>query len=138
MTLAWMAEGTKITGVIFSDLGRGSSFMALDWVQKRLRESLGFSPYPATLNLKLEAETDLASWQEVQARGAGIDVVPPDSSFCLARCFSVEIEGKVPGAVLRPVVDGYPPDKLELIAPVRLKDELEVRDGDRITLEFLG
>ena len=133
-----MAEGTKITGVIFSDLGRGSSFMALDWVQKRLRESLGFSPYPATLNLKLEAETDVASWEEMQAREAGVDIIPPDPSFCLARCFSVEIDGKVPGAVLRPAVDGYPADKIELIAPVRLKDELKLEDGDRITIKFKG
>ena len=133
-----MVKGRKITGVIFSDLGQASSFMALDWVQKALRDGLGFSPFPATLNLRLESDQAMAVWQEVKSEMRGIDIIPPDPSFCKARCFLVEIEGKQKGAVLLPEVEGYPANKVEVIAPVRLKDELRVRDGGRITLEFTG
>jgi len=128
--------GKRITGVIFSDLGQASSFMALDWVQKALRDGLGFSPFPATLNLRLESDQAMAVWQEVKSEMRGIDIIPPDPSFCKARCFLVEIEGKQKGAVLLPEVEGYPANKVEVIAPVRLKDELRVRDGGQITLEF--
>ena len=128
--------GRRITGVVFSDLGQASSFMALDWVQKALRDGLGFSPFPATLNLRLESDQAMAVWQEVKSEMRGIDIIPPDPSFCKARCFLVEIEGKQKGAVLLPEVEGYPANKVEVIAPVRLKDELRVRDGGRITLEF--
>ncbi len=117
--------------------------MALEWVQRALRERIGFSPYPATLNVRLESADQMAVWRDVQRQVKGIQVTPPDSSFCQARCFLVEIEGlpagrqgKQKGAVLLPEVEGYPADKIEVIAPVRLKDELQVRDGDRITLEF--
>ncbi|HBA40672.1 MAG TPA: hypothetical protein DCZ05_13320 [Deltaproteobacteria bacterium] len=130
--------GKRITGVIFSDLGQASSFMALDWVQKALRDGLGFSPFPATLNLRLESDQAMAVWQEVKSEMRGIDIIPPDPSFCKARCFLVEIEGKQKGAVLLPEVEGYPANKVEVIAPVRLKDELRVRDGGRVTLEFTG
>ena len=130
--------GKRITGVIFSDLGQASSFMALDWVQKALRDGLGFSPFPATLNLRLESDQAMAVWQEVKSEMRGIDIIPPDPSFCKARCFLVEIEGKQKGAVLLPEVEGYPANKVEVIAPVRLKDELRVRDGEQITLEFAG
>ena len=130
-------EPRKVTGVIFSDLGEAASFMALDWVQKVLREELGFSPYPATLNLRLESEKEMGVWQEVKRQGTGIDLISPDPSFCQARCFLVKIEKKYRGAALLPGVAGYPADKIEVIAPVRLKDELKVRDGDRITLEFI-
>lgn len=112
--------------------------MSLDWVQEVLLEKLGFSPYPGTLNLRLESESEMAAWRQVKGQMKGIDIAPPDPSFCLARCFLVKIEGKYPGAVLRPEVDGYPQDKLEVIAPVRLKDQLRIEDGDRITLEFTG
>lgn len=122
--------------MIFTDLGQASSFMSLDWVQNALREGLGFSPYPATLNLKLESEKEMAVWREVQNQTAGIDIISPDPSFCQARCFVVKIEGIYKGAVLLPGVEGYPADKIEVIAPVRLKDELHVRDGERLTLEF--
>lgn len=110
--------------------------MALDWAQKALREALGFSPYPATLNLRLESEKEIAAWREIRRQMTGAAIVSPDPSFCQARCFMVEIEGKHKGAVLLPAVEGYPADKLEVIAPVRLKDELQLRDGDRLTLEF--
>lgn len=112
--------------------------MSLDWVQTALQQSLGFSPYPATLNLKLESEKEIVVWQKVQRQMRGINIMPPDASFCQARCFLVEIEGRQRGAVLLPEVDGYPADKVEVIAPVRLKDELRVRDGNRITLEFIN
>lgn len=132
-----MSAQKKITGVIFSDLEQAASFMALAWVQKALQESLGFSPYPATLNVRIESKKELEVWRNVRRELAGIDIGPPDSSFCQARCFPVEIEARLQGAVLLPAVQGYPADKVEVIAPVRLKDALQVRDGDRITLEFI-
>ncbi len=131
-----MGERKKLTGVVFSDLGKAASFMALEWVQKSLRERLGFSPYPATLDLRLESENEIAVWREVKREMSGLSITSPDPSFCQARCFLVDIEGKYEGAVLLPGVEGYPADKVEVIAPVRLKDALQVRDGEKITLEF--
>lgn len=126
----------KISGVVFSDLGQGASFMALAWVRQSVRERLGFSPYPATLNLRLELEEDVAAWREVKQEIAGIDLPPPDPSFCHARCFLVDIGGRQRGAVVVPEVDGYPPNKVEVIAPVRIKDQLSLKDGDTVTIEF--
>ncbi|TAK00979.1 DUF120 domain-containing protein [bacterium] len=131
-----MGERKKLTGVVFTDLGQAASFMALEWVQQSLREGLGFSPYPATLNLRLESENEMAVWREVKRELSGLSITPPNPSFCQARCFLVEIEGKVKGAVLLPGVEGYPVDKIEVIAPVRLKDALRLRDGEKVTLEF--
>jgi CTP-dependent riboflavin kinase len=131
-----MAERRKITGVVFSDLGRAAAFMALDWVQSSLRDKLGFSPYPGTLNLRLETESMRAAWRQVR-NSSGIEINAPDSAFCQARCFLVEIGGKHQGAVILPEVEGYPADKIEVVASVRLKDELGLADGEPVTLEFV-
>jgi CTP-dependent riboflavin kinase len=37
---------------------------------------------------------------------------------------------------LLPDVNGYPKDKIEIIAPFLLKSALGVTDGDQLTLEF--
>ncbi len=111
--------------------------MSLEWVQKTLREKLGFSPYPATLNLHLESEKEISLWREIQKETKGMEIPPPDSPFCHARVFPVKIGEKLQGAVLLPEVKDYPGDKVEVIAPVRLKDALQVQDGDRLTLEFV-
>ena len=135
----------KVNGVIFSDLGRASSFMELEWVQQALRKSLGFLPYPATLNLRPRAEEDSSAWAMIQKELKGVELPPAGSGFCSAQLFWVEISRPVTtgnrtvkGAVLLPEVPGYPKDKIEVVAPVRLKDEFGVRDGDQLTLEFVN
>lgn len=117
--------------------------MSLDWVQKILRERLGFRPYPATLNLWLESEKESARWREIRA-AQGLNILPPGESFCAARSWRVAVMKandergvKVEGAVIFPEVENYPADKVEIIAPVNLKEALDVSDGERLTLEFL-
>ena len=43
----------------------------------------------------------------------------------------------VDGAVLLPQVADYPRNKIEIVAPVRLKDTFDVDDGDQLILEFV-
>ena len=140
-----MSEQQKLEGIIFSDLGAAAGFMALDWVQRALQQHLGFAPFPATLNLRPKALKDALAWERVQKELAGVDLFPPSTDFCNAQIFLVEISrdgaigvGSVKGAVLRPRVANYPKDKIEVVASVRLKDRLDVRDGDQLTLEFLN
>ena len=118
--------------------------MGVDWVQKTLREKVGFAPYAGTLNLRLDAPEEVARWKEIREEMKGIDIPPGDPSFCSARCFLARVEGfpDLPQggrlAVLLPEVDSYPADKMEIIAPFHVKDSLHIADGDRLTLEFLG
>jgi riboflavin kinase len=134
----------KITGVVFSDSGEASSFMAMEWVQRALRTALGFTPYPATLNLRPANEVDAGVWRTVQQEFKGIEVPPTDSGFCSAQLFRVRITKLPPtraeavdGAVLLPQVANYPQNKIEIVAPVRLKDAFGVEDGDHLILEFI-
>ena len=132
-----------MTGIIFSDLGQASAFMALGWVQEALREALGFNCFPATLNLRPRAPEDTRLWDALRQESEGISL-PTADGHCSARLYRVVIQGpkggpndKVEGAVLVPDVSGYPKDKIEIVAPVRLKDAFGVQDGDSLTLEFV-
>jgi CTP-dependent riboflavin kinase len=132
---------TRMTGVIFSDLGLASSFMSLDWVQLALEQRLGFVPFPATLNIRPKAAEDAETWRRMKSESAGLPLKSPQGGFCSARLYPVEISGgagetKVTAAILVPEVKDYPSDKIEIVAPLRLKDHLGARDGDAITLEF--
>lgn len=137
-----MESARRLNGVIFSDLGQASSFMALDWVQKALEKSLGFSPFPATLNLRPRAREDAQVWEAVQNESGGVPLPPVNGGFCSARLYRVHIHrpagssDQVNGAVLLPDVRDYPKDKIEIIAPMRLKEAFGVEDGDQLTLEF--
>jgi riboflavin kinase len=134
-----------MTGVIFSDLGQAASFMALDWVQTALKQRLGFDAFPATLNVRPMTTEDAQVWQRVREESVGMALAPADGNFCSARLYPIAILGqassireKIAGAVLFPEVINYPNDKIEIVAPLRLKEHLGVRDGDQLTWEFLN
>jgi riboflavin kinase len=132
----------RINAIVFSDLGRASSFMSLNWVQQGVQKSLGFTPYPATLNVRPRALEDGRVWETVRKESPGIPLPANDGAFCSARLYPIEIETssqlqRTKGAVLVPEVNGYPNDKLEIIAPVRIKDAYGLNDGDELTVEFV-
>jgi CTP-dependent riboflavin kinase len=134
-----------MTGIVFSDLGQASSFMALDWVQALLKDRLGYHPFPATLNLRPRAIEDDELWQRAKLEYQSVALTEASGGHCGARLFRVEIHGperyedvRVQGAILLPEVNDYPTNKIEIVAPVRLKDHFAIQDGDALTLEFLN
>ncbi|HSK29681.1 MAG TPA: DUF120 domain-containing protein [Candidatus Limnocylindria bacterium] len=140
-----MTESSRMTGIVFSDLGRASSFLALDWVQELLKQRLGYNPFPATLNLRPMGLEDAELWQRAQQELNGVPLTHATPGYCGARLFRIEIHGpgqgegrRVEGAILLPEVKDYPKDKIEIVAPMRLKDHFGVEDGDALTLEFVN
>jgi CTP-dependent riboflavin kinase len=134
----------KIHGVIFSDLGLASRFMALDWVQRALSDCLGFAPFPATLNVRPAHQEDVVAWESIQNDASFFSRMAGHEGSCRARIYRIEIRVGAGGAgratlaaVLLPEVKDYPKDKIEIVAPMRLKDAFGVKDGDQLTLEFL-
>jgi riboflavin kinase, archaea type len=132
----------RIRGVIFSDLGQASLFMKLDWVQEALRRTLGFEPYPATLNVRPSDPRYLRLWQQIQRDSTGVPLPPVEGGFCSARLYRISVQRsagddlRIEGAVLVPAVVDYPANKIEVVAPVRVKEALGVNDGDYLDLEF--
>jgi CTP-dependent riboflavin kinase len=123
-----------LEGTLCSGLGEGAGFIALDWVDRQFRDKLGYRPYPGTLNLSVEG-TEWATAREAMQLAAGI-TIEPQPGFCAAKCFAVLIDGSVAGAALLPEVSDYPASKLEIVAPVAVRRELRLNDGDRVTLQL--
>jgi HAD superfamily hydrolase (TIGR01549 family) len=119
-------------GRVRSGLGRGASFTQLDWVRGQLVSALGIDPHPGTLNLELEAPLS-REWREEE--GCGCALVPPDETFCRATARAVRIAGRLPAAVVRPHVPGYPELQLELVAALPLRRELSLAEGDLVSIE---
>jgi riboflavin kinase, archaea type len=139
-----LSAAQQIQGVIYSDLGVAARFMSLARVQQALLQCLGFAPFPATLNVRPAAKEDEAVWAVIRNDASFFSRMPGHEGSCAARVYKIRIESRAggarhsaQGAVLLPEVKDYPRDKIEIVAPVRLKDAFGVEDGDRLTLEFL-
>jgi len=113
-----------LKGNVFSGNKQGSLFVNLPWVKKQIKEKLGFNPYIGTLNLRLPNKTALDRLREAD----GIIIVPEKGYFD-GKCFKVLVNEKVEGAVVLPDIPDYPPDLLEVLAPVNLRKTFGLKDG---------
>ena len=128
-----MKKEWTITGKIVSGVGQGAFFTQLVWFQSQCRDKLGFEPFPGTLNLEISLD-DVKRIESFEQE-ADIEFVPPDSEFCSGKAFQVVVEG-VPAAVVIPAAEVRVHGKniIEVISDRRLKDALNVDDGDSVTL----
>jgi CTP-dependent riboflavin kinase len=129
-----------IEGVLRDGLRVAAQFTELPWVREQFRRKLGLDIYPGTVNLQVEDPAGLAALARLRAAGSSLDgprgvpIDPPEGGdYCVGWCFPARI-ADVPAAVVVPHVADYPPDKLELIAAVRVRDALGLAPGDRVAV----
>jgi CTP-dependent riboflavin kinase len=105
-------------------------------VKRQFIEKLSIDPYPGTLNLKIDDPESVQAFKELKTK-KGIEITPEDPSFCSAQCYPVLINGQLKGAIVFPAVEGYPENKMELIASENIKKALSVKTGQMVEVEIL-
>ena len=130
-----MTDQINISGKILSGAKQGAFFTQLDWVREQCLNKLGFAPWPGTLNLEIAMDR-VAVIEELKAT-KGLELVSPDSNFCSGHVFPVSIQG-LPAAIVIPAEDVrvHAKNIIEIISPEMLKDTLDVKDGDWVTLRI--
>ena len=122
-----MNKTVILKGKVFSGKKRGKQFVKLPWVKKQINKKIGFNPYVGTLNLRLANETGINKLRKAN----GIKI-KPEKGYYEGKIFKALVMRKVEGAVVLPDVPEYPPDLLEVLAPVNLRKTLEIEDGTEI------
>ena len=131
--MAKMKNQQEITGKIISGTRQGAFFTQLDWVQAQCIEKLGFAPWPGTLNLEIRSD-QVAVIEDMRLKN-GIELISPDDNFCSGHVMPVSVEG-IPAAIVIPAEDVrvHAKNIVELISPGMLRDALNVKDGDLVTM----
>ncbi|MDD2755376.1 MAG: CTP-dependent riboflavin kinase [Methanothrix sp.] len=110
-------------GKILSGLGQAQYFLTREGYSRQFLERLGFVPFPGTLNVLLN-EPFPAEQQAIKIEGFSEE----GRSFGECRCYRIKLNG-IEAAVVRPERSRYPPELIEVIAPVKLR-ALGLDDGD--------
>jgi len=131
---------TSITleGVLFTGLGEGAYYVTKEEYRKQFIEKLGFTPYPGTLNIKLTSDYDMKAKSELDAYPAiEIEGFKDESrTFGPVKCYPVIINNKVKGAVISALRSHYNASVLEIIAPTFLRNQLKLKDGNKVKVEI--
>jgi len=120
--------------MVFSGKGEGAKFIELPWVRKQITEKLGFTPHPGTLNIKLTRES--LKLRTLLGKTGAIEISPA-AGFHRGRCFKAYLINNLKCAVVIPETPNYPRDIIELIAPINLREKLQLRDGDYVQVKIL-
>jgi riboflavin kinase len=126
-----------IRGKIFSGLGEGRYYVSLEGYKRQFEEKLGFTPYPGTLNIKIPREQMFFRNRLDEEEGIIIKGFKTEErTFGDVKAFRCKING-IEGAVVIPQRTHYPKNVLEVIAPVKLRDVLRLKDGDWVEVEVI-
>ena len=126
-----------IRGRVFSGIGEGRYYVSLEGYRRQFIEKLGFDPYPGTLNLKIPKEQMYFRRMLEKEEGILIEgFSTADRTFGEVKSFKCKVNG-IEGAVVMPKRTHYPEDVLEVIAPVKLRDVLKLKDGDYVDVEVM-
>ncbi len=130
-------DAVRIRGKVFSGVGEGRYYVSLEGYRKQFVEKLGFNPYPGTLNLRIPKEEMYFRNRLEEENGILIEgFKTKDRTFGEVKAFACRIGG-IKGAVVIPKRTHYPKDIMEIIAPVKLREALNLKDGDFVEVEVL-
>lgn len=93
---------------------------------------LGSDPYPGTLNVKL----DKCIW-DYASHIKPIVIKPPEPGLCEAHVYKGWIKG-LEVLVVKPLISVHDCTIVEVIASVRLRDLLGLKDGDPVEIVISG
>ena len=119
-----------LRGRVVSGVGEGRAFASLDWARRQFREKLGFNPYAGTLNIQTIREENI----ELLRSSKGIQIDPP-KGFLGGKCFAALIGKRIYGAVVIPDSSKHPSNVLEIMAPLSLRKEFNLDDGDEVDVQ---
>ncbi len=123
----------EFSGELVSGKGEGAFFTGADWARTAFQDLVGIDPWPGTLNLRVSDQGSLAVWTEVRNM-AGLVLKAPDPAWCDGRCYSTLVAGREKAAIIVPEIADYPPDQVEIIAAVGLRQALAINDGDVVSI----
>jgi riboflavin kinase len=125
-----------LNGKVITGLGEGQYYISLEGYRTQFREKLGFEPFPGTLNIKLDPQSiELRKRISAHIKISGFKNL--NRTFGRGSCFNVRISD-IQGAVIIPERTHYPEDIIEVIAPVNLRQYLNVVDGSTVAVEVTG
>lgn len=124
----------ELVGRVRAGAGLGAPRMSDPHVMELISRSVGFRPVPGTLNVVLEqpfdrtlatsfvSAKDLSPTWEEDVGQAGYWLTP------------VVVAGQHQAVAIQADEPGYPPEQIEVVCAVRLRDVLGLDDGDSLTI----
>ncbi|QIO21043.1 DUF120 domain-containing protein [Haloarcula sp. JP-L23] len=128
-----------LNGIVTSGMGEGRHYITLPGYMEQFIERLDYEPFAGTLNLELTEESvrkraRLGALEPVTIEGWEDE----ERTYGPAYCYPASVvsgDGEyAPAHIIAPERTHHGEEQLEVIAPEKLRDVLELADGDEVTV----
>lgn len=129
-----------LKGRVTIGMGEGRHYISLPGYMEQFLDRLGYEPFAGTLNVELDEESmrsraGLTAFNPIQIDGWEDDERTYGPAVCYpARIETPDGETYEPTHVIAPERTHHDEGQLEVIAPVKLRDELSLADGDPLII----
>ena len=123
----------KIDGEVTTGLGKAAYFLSQEFYTKEFEKNLGFIPFPGTLNVVV-SDDYLDEINEIKNNCKNL--IKPDEGFGAVKYIEAKLNDEIEGAIVFPAKTTHEENYLEFIAETKLRDQLDLKDGDIVHLEF--
>ena len=124
----------ELNGIVISGMSEGMYYMSQVGYKKQFIRKLGFKPYPGTLNIKLSEQVYIDTKRELDRYHSIIIDGFDDGkrTYGWVKCFPASINNKIDGALIILERTHHDDSVIEIIAPVKIKDSINISDGDKV------
>ena len=123
----------KIDGEVTTGLGKAAYFLSKEFYTNEFKKNLGFIPYPGTLNVII-SDKHLDEINEIKNNCENL--IKPDKGFGAVKYIKAKLNDEINGAIVFPAKTTHEENYLEFISKHKLRDQLSLKDGDIVLLEF--
>ncbi len=122
----------EIFGIVKSGIGEGAYYVSKEKYQRQFEKKIGFRAFPGTLNLmvnKAKLAQLIITKKAILIKG----FKTKKRSFGSLTCYKAKINN-VRCAMVIPERTRHSENIIEIIAPMRLRSFLRLKDGDKVVL----
>jgi len=123
---------TSIQGIIQKGIGEGAYYVSQKQYQQQFKEKLNFNPFPGTLNLKINKE-ELAQFLANKQKINISSFTTKTRTFGQLTAYKVKTSN-IEASIVIPERTRHAEDIIEVIAPINLRDELKLKEEDKVKL----
>jgi riboflavin kinase len=133
------AVGVNLTGIVTSGMGEGRHYITLPGYMEQFIDKLSYEPFAGTLNVDLVDESvrkraRLSAFEPITIEGWEDEERTYGPAYCYPASIVAGDSEYEPAHVIAPERTHHDEDQLEVIAPEKLRDVLDIDDGDEVSI----
>ncbi len=123
----------SLRGIVKDGLGEGKFYMSQEQYRKQFEQVLGFAPFLGTLNIAVDKER-AAAFLGTKKQLSISGFTTKERTFGGLKCYSVQINKKIAGAIIVPDRTMHTLETIEIIAQTNLRQLLRLENGKEIVI----